>query len=245
MKISIIIPAHNEAEVIKERILSLKPSLNASFFEYEILVINDHSTDRTEQIVKELASQSSGKAILSDNLYLFSNDKPPGFGNALLTGFQKAKGSAVVPVMADLCDEPETIINMAKRIEEGYDLVCGSRYCKGGRRIGGPKIQGLFSCFVGKSLHLLIGIPTTDVANAFKMYRRGALNKLNLKEEGFAISMEATLKFYFAGYRITEVPTTWQGRKKGKSKFAIFKLAGSYIKLYLRALFKFYGNRGI
>ena len=245
MLISIVIPAHNEEEVIEERILSLKDVLDTSPFEYEILVINDHSTDRTERIVNELASRSSGKAILSDSLYIFSNDRPPGFGNALLIGFRRAKGSAVVPVMADLCDDPETIINMAKKINEGYDLVCGSRYCKEGRRIGGPRIQGLFSHFVGKSLHLLIGIPTEDVANAFKMYRRDMLNKLNLKEKGFAISMEAALKFYFAEYKITEVPTVWQGRKRGKSKFSIFKLAGSYIKLYLWALFKFYENRRI
>ncbi len=232
MLISIVIPAHNEEEVIKERIFSLKDALDTSPFEYEILVINDHSTDRTERIVNELASQSS-------SLYIFSNDRAPGFGNALLIGFRRAKGSVVVPVMADLCDEPETIINMAKKINEGYDLVCGSRYCKEGRRIGGPRIQGLFSHFVGKSLHLLIGIPTEDAANAFKMYRRDMLNKIDLKEEGFAISMEAALKFYFAEYKIAEVPTIWEGRKRGKSKFSIFKLAGSYIKLYLWALFKF------
>ena len=69
-----------------------------------------------------------------------------------------------------------------------------------------------------------IKIPTTDVANAFKLCRKDALQKIKIKNSGFAISMEITLKMYFQGYKISEIPTCWKGRKEGKSKFQVLRI---------------------
>ena len=79
-------------------------------------------------------------------------------------------------------------------------------------------------------------IPTTDVANAFKLYRKSVLQKIKIEDSGFAISMEITLKIYFQGYRISEIPTCWKGRKEGKSKFQILKITPLYLKWYLWAI---------
>ncbi|MGC8977617.1 MAG: glycosyltransferase family 2 protein [Candidatus Ratteibacteria bacterium] len=226
--LSIIIPARNEEENIKETIESLIPHINSQ--ETEIIVVNDHSEDETENIVSKLCQKYK-------NLKLVNNEKEPGFANALKTGFENSKGEFVLPFMADLCDQPETIKKMVEKAKEGYDLICGSRYTKGGKKIGGPKIQNFFSKFVGISLYYLIRIPTKDCPNAFKMYRRDILNSLNLKSNGFSISMEACLKFYFSGYKICELPTTWYGRKKGKSKFKLSKTL-PYVKLYFWAIIK-------
>ncbi|MCM8808904.1 MAG: glycosyltransferase family 2 protein [Candidatus Omnitrophica bacterium] len=226
--LSIIIPARNEQENIKNTIESLSQHLNPE--EIEIIVVNDHSEDKTEDIVLELCKKYPFLRIVR-------NEKKPGFANALKTGFENAKGEFILPIMADGCDQPETIEKMVNKAKEGYDLVCGSRYTKGGGKIGGPKIQSFFSRFVGVSLYYLIGIPTKDTPNAFKMYRRNILNSLNLKSDGFSISMEICLKFYFLGYKIYEVPTIWYGRKKGKSKFKLSKTL-PYVKLYIWAILK-------
>ena len=139
--------------------------------------------------------------------------------------------------MADLCDDPFTIKEMYKKINNGYDVVCGSRYMPEGSRIGGPKLKAFFSRFVGVSLHYLIRIPTRDIANAFKLYRKNIFDKIEIKSNGFEVSMEMPLRAYFKGYSITEVPTVWQERKSGKSHFKIIRLAPRYFKWYIWALY--------
>ncbi len=226
MTVTLVIPAHNEEEVIAYTIRSIEEELS---LDYEIVVVNDNSLDNTAIIVKGLMKHYS-------NLRLVDNDTDKGFANALKKGFSVSNSDLVIPVMADLCDDPRTIRDLYVKSLEGFDIVCGSRYMQGGTKIGGPLVQSLFSRFVGCSLKYLIGIPTSDVSNSFKCFRRNVLNAIKLKSKGFEISMEVTLKAYFAGFTITEIPTVWKGRSIGKSKFYLFKVAPGYIKLYIRAI---------
>jgi len=228
MKISIVIPVHNEEEIISETIKNIENKLN---LDYEIIIVNDHSTDNTGVVVKNLTKQYS-------NLMLVENDTGRGFADALRKGFLVSKSDLVVPVMADSCDDPQTIAVMHDKVLDGFDVVCGSRYMKKGKKIGGPKLQSFFSRFVGLSLKHIIRIPTSDVSNSFKCYRKNVLGCIQTQSRGFELSMEITLKAYFAGYKITEVPTVWQGRYIGKSKFYLLRVAPSYIKLYLWAILK-------
>lgn len=232
MKISIVIPAHNEEDVIGSTLRSIEENVSC---EYEIIVVNDHSTDGTAELVREFAKKIA-------NIRLIDNDWERGFAGALKKGFSVSDSKLVIPVMADSCDDPLTINEMHAKAIEGYDIVCGSRYMRGGTKLGGPPIQTFFSRFVGRSLKYLIGIPTSDVSNSFKLYRRKVLDSVNIMSKGFEISMEIPLKAYFAGYSITEVPTVWKGREIGKSKFYLFKVAPNYIKLYLWAIFGWKGS---
>jgi len=224
--LSIIIPARNEQENLEETIDSIFPFINKDMT--EIIIVNDHSTDNTAMVAEKISKKKA-------QVKLVHNLNEPGFANALKTGFSHAKGEYVLPVMADGCDGPETINLMIERAKAGFDLVCGCRYMKNGGKCGGPKFQNFFSKFVCLSLYFFAGIPTRDVSNAFKMYRRKLLQQICLKEKGFAISMEAALKFHFKGYKICDVPTVWLGRKKGKSKFKLSKTF-PYVKLYLNAI---------
>lgn len=226
--LSIIIPARNEEENIKDTIDNLLKYIDKS--QTEIIVVDDHSTDNTSGVVHSIAKNNQF-------VKLVKNVDEPGFANALKTGFFYAKGEFVLPVMADGCDSPKTIPLMLEKAKQGYDLVCGCRYMKGGRKCGGPLIQGFFSKFVCLSLYYFSNVPTRDISNAFKLYRRSILNEITLKEKGFAVSMEAALNFYFKGYKICDVPTIWYGRKKGKSKFKISKTF-PYVKLYLKPFLK-------
>ncbi len=226
--LSIVIPARNEEENIVSTIASLLKHVDRS--DTEIIVVDDHSTDHTAELVQNIKCQFC-------EIRLVKNTDEPGFANALMTGFRNATGEFILFVMADGCDEPKTINIMLEKANSGYDLVCGCRYMKGGAKIGGPLFQNFFSKFVCLSLYYIAGIPTRDISNAFKLYRRELLQKINLREKGFAVSMEAALNFYFSGYRICDVPTVWLGRKKGKSKFRILKTL-PYVKLYFRTLVK-------
>ena len=88
------------------------------------------------------------------------------------------------------------------------------------------------------SLYYLLGIPTHDIANAFKMYRKEVIDSISIEAKGFEISMELPLKAYYAGFKITEVPTVWHEREKGKSSFRMFNLVPNYLKFYLWAIKK-------
>lgn len=228
MKLSIVIPAHNEEENIGEVIKRIEEGLD---IDYELVVVNDHSTDNTLAVLEKLSKQYQ-------NISVVENELKKGFANALKTGFLNSAQDAVLPVMADLCDELSTIKEMLELLNKGYDIVCGCRYTKGGARLGGSRIKGFFSGFVGRSLYYLLGIPTHDIANAFKMYRKTVLDAVDISSCGFEVSMEIPLKAYYLGFKITEVPTVWRERSKGKSSFRMFKLLPGYLRLYLWAIFK-------
>lgn len=228
MKLSIVIPAHNEQDNIIDVINQIENFLD---IDYELVVVNDHSVDKTAEFVDDISKQYN-------NIRLIENKLDKGFANAIKTGFDNITTEVVIPIMADLCDDLSTIKKMLNKINEGYDIVCGTRYIKGGARLGGSKIKGFFSCFVGGSLHYLLGLPTHDIANAFKMYRKKVIDRINIKSKGFEISMEIPLKAYYLGFRITEIPTVWRERTKGKSSFRMFKLLPNYLKLYIWAIFK-------
>jgi glycosyltransferase involved in cell wall biosynthesis len=226
MKLSIVIPAHNEEENIAQVIGQVEDKIK---FLFDLIVVNDHSTDRTAEIVAGLAKNFT-------NIILVENKLEPGFANAVKTGLASAKTDVVVPVMGDLCDDLETIPVMFEKIIEGFDVVCGSRYIKGGNRIGGSKVKGFFSFFVGRTISMFTGIPTRDVANAFKMYRKEVIDSINIESTGFEISMEMALKAYFKGFKVTEVPTVWKEREKGKSTFKMLNLTPNYSRWYLWAM---------
>lgn len=227
MRLSLIIPAHNEEEVISRTIEQIERILD---FDYEIVVINDHSTDGTEAVVNKLKE-------IYKNINIVNNDTGKGFADALRKGFSAANSDFVIPVMADLCDDPKTIKQMYDLAIQGYDIVCGSRYMKGGEKSGGPLIQSFFSRFAGISLMYILGVPTRDISNSFKCYSKKVLDLAKTESRGFEISMELTLKAFFLGFKITEIPTVWKGRCIGKSKFYLLKVIPLYSKIYFWALF--------
>lgn len=226
MKLSIVVPAHNEEENIGQVIEQIENKIKLPF---DLIVVNDHSLDTTAGIVLDLAKKYS-------NISLVENNLAAGFANALKTGLGRVKTEVVVPVMGDLCDDLETIPLMFDKIKEGFDVVCAGRYIKGGGRLGGSKVKGFFSFFVGRTMSMFTGIPARDVANAFKMYRREVIQSINIESTGFEISMELALKAYFKGFKVAEVPTVWREREKGKSSFKMFNLTPNYSGWYLWAI---------
>ncbi len=139
--------------------------------------------------------------------------------------------------MADLCDEVEIIQHMYKKIFEGYDIVCASRYTGGGEREGGSILKAFLSRYSNWLLHKITKVPTTDLTNSFKAYRKTVLEDIPIRSNGFDISMEIVLKAYFKGYKIAEIPTKWRERSKGQSHFMILRDGIRHLKWFIFGLF--------
>ena len=225
-KLQIIVPVYNEGENIIHTLEEIHAKINVP---NEILIIYDYEQDNTLPAIKSYI-QTNGP----DNIKLVKNKFGRGILNALKTGFSSADSETVLVVMADCSDDLAAVDEMFAKIEEGYDIVCGSRYIKGGEQVGGPIIKKTLSRLAGLSLHYLFRFPVHDISNSFKMYRKKIIDSIKIESQGgFEIGMEIVVKAYFAGYRITEVPSVWRERAQGESKFKIWKWLPSYLRWYL------------
>jgi len=221
-------PVYNEGKVIGETIDGVETSVKTP---HELLIIYDMDEDTTVPPVKKLQKKYP-------NVKLVKNVFGRGALNALKTGLKKAGGEAVCTMMADLTEDPKTLNLMMEKFKLGYDVVAASRYMKGGHQIGGPRLKQLMSRAAGISLHYLIGIPTHDISNSFRLYRRKFLNAQKIESDGgFELATELTVKAYIFGYKIAQVPTTWTYLAK-ESRFYLKKWLPKYLKWYLWAIRK-------
>ncbi|MBL7086871.1 MAG: glycosyltransferase [Candidatus Cloacimonetes bacterium] len=228
--INIIIPAYNEGENI---INVLKQIYNTVKYDFEIFIVYDNDNDTTLKPVKKFSKNN-------EKIHLVKNMFGNGALNAVKTGFAKVEHGVTLLVMADSSDEISLINRMYEVINGGYDVVCGSRYMKGGKQIGGNIIKKLLSRLAGNSLHYIIKIPTHDISNSFKMYRTEIIKLLNIEsKEGFEVIVELIIKSYLSGYKIIELPTIWTDRSKGDSRFKMFKWMKHYIHWYIYSIFNY------
>lgn len=232
MKISCIIPAHNEEGNLEKLISKLIPVLEShrETKDYEIVLVDDNSTDNTPFIVDRFAKDK-------DRIKAIHRTQNPGFGKAIKTGFKHASGDIIIPVMGDLSDDPRDIPKLVKKIEEGYDVVYGSRFVKGGRTEGYPNAKKVANRLFNNTVRLLFGIRHKDVTNAFKAYRKEVLEEIgieNIEANGFDITVEIPLKAHILGFKSAEVPTTWYGREKGEAKLKLSKNGHLYGKRLLK-----------
>jgi glycosyltransferase involved in cell wall biosynthesis len=240
MEISIVIPAYNEEKVIERTIRSVLKGLKGH--DFEIVAVDDNSDDTTGKILDSLAKRHRNvKAVHK----ISSRVGPTGMGSALIAGFSKAKGQIIIPFMGDLSDSPEDALRMANKIEEGYDVVCGSRFLEGGKLEGYPPAKLVVNRLWNVVFGFLFNMNIKDISNAFKAYRSSVIKKVKPTAKGFEITAEIALKARIAGYRITEVSVVWRGRKKseGQSKFGSFSL--KYILTKLPSIGYSYGKLAI
>jgi len=225
--INIIIPVYNEKENIKETLFEIENKIKTH---HNIFLIYDFDDDNTIPVVDSFIQER-------DNVSLVKNKYGGGVLNAIKTGFEFSDGEVVLILMADLSDDLDKVDEMFSIINHGYDIVCGSRYMKGGKQIGGPWFKKLLSRVAGISMRYIIGLPTHDVTNSFKMYTKKVLKHIEIESDGgFELGMEIVIKAFFRGYKITEIPSTWRDRGKGVSKFKLWKWLPKYIKWYLFAI---------
>lgn len=211
--LNIIVPVYNEKENIVKLLEEIKNNITVQITLY---IVYDFDEDNTIEAVNQV------KYLYNFPINLIKNNYGSGVLNAIKTGLYIENTNPALVIMSDLSDSLEIVDAMYNKISD-YDLVCGSRYMKGGKQIGGPLIKGLMSRCAGISLHFLTGIKTHDVTNSFKMYSRKLLNNITIESNGgFELGMEITVKAYLLGYKITEVPSTWKDRVAGLNYFLGF-----------------------
>ncbi len=234
-KISIVIPAHNEVENIPVLLDKLIPGLekHPETMDFELVLVDDNSKDGTSSLVDQLAAGDP-------RIRAIHRTDTPGFGNAVRAGLKKASGDIIIPVMADMSDEPDDIHKLVSKINEGYDVAYGSRFCAGGYTDGYPWKKMVANRAFNNAVRLLFGIRHRDVTNAFKAYRKEVLTAIgidSLEANGFDLTVEIPLKAHILGFSSAEVPVSWHERTKGEAKLKLSQNGTRYGKRLLKMFF--------
>ncbi len=226
--VDIVIPVYNEAANIKKCLGSILKEVHVPF---RVLIVYDRDEDTTLPPAQSFQTETQMSLLFVKNKY------GRGALNAIKTGLQTSSSEYVIVTMADLSDPPGVINQMyQKAITESCDLVCGSRYMRGGSQNGGPLFKSLLSRLAGISLHYLAGVPTHDATNSFKLYSKRVLNSFELESTGgFEIGLELVVKSHFSGFKVAEVPTSWVDRADGESNFKLWSWIPKYMKWYTKA----------
>jgi dolichol-phosphate mannosyltransferase len=227
MRYSIVIPAHNEEESIRPVLRSLCATLGAAAIPYEIVVVNDHSADRTRDAVAEVSAEFPAVRCIDNN-------GQGGFGLAVRAGLDAFTGDAVAIVMADGSDPPEDVARCYQELQKGYDCVFGSRFMSGSRVVDYPGFKLAINRAANLFIKILFGIPLNDTTNAFKVYRRETIEGLQpLLSHHFNLTVELPLKAIVRGYTFTVIPIGWRNRTEGVSKLRLQEMGSRYLFIVL------------
>lgn len=211
----VIIPTYNE----KNNIKSIIKEVLSRGEEFEILIIDDNSPDGTADIVKEMQKERN-------RIHLIEREGKLGLGSAYVRGFRWAlerNYSYIYEMDADFSHNPAELPKIRKKLEEGSDLVIGSRYKTGINVVNWPISRLFLSYFANLFAKKVTGIPLTDVTSGFKGFRRNVLETIDLNRidaEGYGFQIEVHFYTYLNGFKIREIPIIFVERRSGNSKMS-------------------------
>lgn len=238
MKLSVLIPAHNEVNSIAETVEASVGELERAGIPYEILVVDDSSGDGTADVVDAIAEQNPNVRCERSHL-------PPGFGYAIRAGLEYYTGDAVALMMADLSDSPKDLILYYRVLEQGYDCAFGTRFGSGGMIHGYPRLKLVINRIVNAGIRFLFQHGYNDTTNAFKAYRRDVVDQLQpLMSNHFNLTVEMPLKAVVRGFSYAVVPVTWSGRRSGASKLRLQEMGSRYLFIVLYVWLEHHLSRG-
>ena len=236
----IIVPTYNESENISDLI----EAIFRLTLPFEILIVDDNSSDGTAQIVKKK------QEIYPKTLHLMERPKKLGLGTAYITGFKyglKNNYDYIYEMDADFSHNPEDLIRLYVACKtEGYDLAIGSRYVRGVNVVNWPMGRVLMSYCASMYVRLITGIPIYDTTAGFKCYHKSVLQAIDLNAlqfVGYAFQIEMKFNAWKCGFKIKEVDVIFTDRRKGTSKMSsgIFKEAiFGVLEMKIHSLFKKY-----
>lgn len=225
--VAIMLPTYCEAGNIENLIREIKSLKHESL----IIVIDDSSHDGTAGIVEKLQREF-------DNILVFTRPTKLGLGTAITDGFRiilslKNSPDYIITMDADYSHNPQTIPKLLATAEEGYDLVIGSRYTKGSRIVGWHIIRRLISRAANSIASTMVGMKIRDCTSGFRCYSKNYVESVieHLHSQTYEIQIETVKQAWSRGFKVKEVPMTFENRKKGKSKLTRAEFQGflSYI----------------
>lgn len=226
--LSVVIPFHNEEKNVKRTIETVTTVFKKYKLKGEIIAVDDRSSDATGKILDSLVQRNKLLKVIHR-----TGGKGVEIGYAIRDGINIAKCEVIAIMMGDLSDDPEDMVKMIKKIEEGYDVVCGSRFIEGAHLYYYPPLKQEAHRTYNTFFSFLFGLKLKDFSNAFKMFRREILKKVEIESKGFEVTAEMLLKAHLLGAKITEVPVKWFGRKSGESKLGSFSFSLSFLTIKL------------
>jgi dolichol-phosphate mannosyltransferase len=236
--LSVVIPARDEEGRIAATVEHLHLELELNKVPHEIVVVDDGSADGTWSILKNLSAKNAA-------LRPVQNHGAHGFGRAVIKGLDSVQGDAVVIMMADESDDCRDVVRYWQLLNEGWDCVFGSRFLKGGGVIDYPWLKLKINRVANFFIRTIFGIPLNDTTNAFKAYRRAALEGCRpFLSPHFNLTVELPLKAVVRGYSWTVMPITWRNRRSGVSKLKIKEMGSRYFFIVAYVWLEKYFSRG-
>jgi len=216
IEISIIVPLFNEEDSLNELHQKLTGVMKKLGKPYEIVYVDDGSTDESFSMLKKIHGQDK-------NARVFSFQRNYGKSAALSTGFKNARGDIVVTIDADLQDDPEEIVSLLNKLEEGYDLVSGWKQQRKDSFIK-RSTSKLFNSVTG----ILTGLKIHDINCGLKAYRKKATAAIKVYGELHRF-IPALVKI--EGFKVGEVKVRHYPRKYGKTKFGVTRFFKGFTDL--------------
>lgn len=222
-RVSVVITVFNEGEAI---VPCLDRVLEAVSLPCEVLVVYDDPGD-TSAVYAEKYAADDARVLPTLNTY------GAGPANAIRFGIDHAKAPVVVVTMADGCDDPQQIDQLARLVERGVVVAAASRYVRGGQQVGGPLLKRNLSRLAGLSLHWFARAGTRDATNSFKAYDREFVRQVGIESHsGFEVGLELVAKARRLRRPVAELPTIWLDRSFGVSNFKLAKWLPQYLRWY-------------
>lgn len=238
MRLSVVIPAHNEEGSVAETVNGIVSALSREGIDHEVLVIDDSSSDNTAGVVAEISATHPQVRCVPSHYR-------PGFGFAVRSGLEQFEGDAVAIVMADGSDSPEDLVSYYRLLAEGYECAFGSRFVHGSEVIDYPRSKLIMNRIVNFGIRVLFRHGYNDTTNAFKAYRREVIENVQpLLSHHFNLTVELPLKAVVRGYSYAIVPISWSNRKAGTSKLALHEMGSRYLFIILYVFLEHHLSRG-
>lgn len=228
IELAIIAPMFNEEENVESTISSIYETMQSFDKEWELIFVNDGSTDNSLKLSRDLEAKF-------DRLKVISYKQNRGRGYALRTGFKHAKGKYVVTIDFDLSYHPKHILDIYNelKIDDSIDVIIGSPYIKGGKTIGVPIKRLLISKISNKFINLFFPGNIKTTTCVLRGYKKDVIDSLELESDDKEIHLEILSKLLTLGFRVKEIPATLKSRKKGKSKFNFTSFIRSHLEYSL------------
>src|SRR5919108_773898 len=238
MKLSVVIPAYNEAGSIEKTVVDVSSTLERAAIDYEVLVVDDSSSDDTCRVVEGLGARNG-------HVRCIRSQYDRGFGFAVRAGLESFEGDAVAILMADGSDNPGDLVLYHRLLERGYDCAFGSRFMPGGEVRGYPRPKLLLNRAVNWGIRVLFRHGYNDTTNAFKAYRREVIDSVRpLLSNHFNLTVELPLKAVVRGFTYAIVPISWRNRTAGQSKLALQEMGSRYTFIVLYVFLEHHLSRG-
>jgi dolichol-phosphate mannosyltransferase len=230
MRLSVVIPARNEAGNVGVTLDAVRARLDCDGIDFEILVVDDGSTDAT-------AAEVLARNSVDERVRLIRNPGPHGFGHAVRRGLDAFRGDAVAIMMADGSDSPDDLVEYFLIVRDRAECAFGSRFVADGGVIGYPPLKRVVNRIVNFGIRVLFGLRYNDVTNAFKAYRANVIEGCRpFISPHFNLTVELPLKAIVRGYSYETVPIAWRQRKRGASQLRLKEMGSRYLFVVLHVL---------